>query len=216
MNTIFLADDHHVMRQGLRSLLETEPDFQVIGEAGDGEETLRLAESLCPDVLVLDMVMPGMSGVEITQRLRQTVPTTAVVILSMFSTEGYVHKALHAGAKAYVLKQATAHELVYAIREAIAGRRYLSRSLSEHAIDVYIKEKMSGDLDPSLALTNREQEVLRMVAEGGTSKQIASKLSISSRTVEFHRHNIMRKLNIHSHHELLRYCLHTGILSAGG
>jgi two-component system, NarL family, response regulator NreC len=138
------------------------------------------------------------------------------VILSMYDAEGYVHKALRAGAKAYVLKQATANELVHAIREAIAGRRYLSSSLSEHAIDAYVKEKISGDLEPLLVLTNREREVLRMVAEGGTSKQIASKLSVSSRTVEFHRHNIMRKLEIHSHQELLRYCLRTGILPGNG
>ena len=212
MTTIVLADDHHVMRQGLRSLLKAEPDFQVVGEAGDGEETVRIVESLHPDVLVLDMVMPGLHGVLITQRLRLTVPATAVVVLSMFGTEGYVHKAMRAGAKAYVLKQATADELAFAIREVVAGRRYLSRSLSERAIDAYVQETLSSDLDPFLALTSREREVMRMVAEGSTSKQIAMRLIISSRTVEFHRANIMRKLKLHNQQELLRYYFHTGPL----
>ena len=212
MTTIVLADDHHVMRQGLRSLLEAEPDFQVIGEAGDGEEALHVVESLRPDILVLDMVMPGLNGIEVTQRLRQIAPKTAVVVLSMFGTEGYVHKAMRAGAKAYVLKQASADELVYAIREVVNGQRYLSRALSERAIDAYVQETLNTDLDPALALTAREREVLLRVADGGTSKQIAAELHISPRTVEFHRANIMRKLDFNNHQELLRYCLRTGIL----
>lgn len=212
MTTIVLADDHHVMRQGLRSLLEAEPDFQVTGEAGDGEEAVHVVESLRPDILVLDMVMPGLNGIEVTQRLRQTAPKTAVVVLSMFGTEGYVHKAIRAGAKAYVLKQASADELVYAIREVVNGQRYLSRALSERAIDAYVQETLSSDLDPALVLTAREREVLLRVADGGTSKQIAAELNISPRTVEFHRANIMRKLDFKNHQDLLRYCLRTGIL----
>ena len=210
MTTIILADDHVVMRQGLRSLLEAESDFQVIGEAGDGNEAIRLAEEIHPDVMVLDMVMPGLNGVEVLQKLKE--PRTAVIILSMFETEGYVHKAMRAGAKAYVLKQATANELVHAIREVVAGRRYLSRALSERAIDAYVKETMNGNLDPFLALTGREREVLQKIAGGGTSKQLGRELNISSRTIEFHRANIMRKLGLHSQQELLRYCLRTGIL----
>jgi len=210
MTTIILADDHVVMRQGLRSLLEAESDFQVIGEAGDGNEAIRLAEEIHPDVMVLDMVMPGLNGVEVLQKLKE--PRTAVIILSMFETEGYVHKAMRAGAKAYVLKQATANELVHAIREVVAGRRYLSRALSERAIDAYVKETMNGNLDPFLALTGREREVLQKIAGGGTSKQLGRELNVSSRTIEFHRANIMRKLGLHSQQELLRYCLRTGIL----
>lgn len=210
MITIALADDHNVMRQGLRSLLEAEPDFRVIGEAGDGREAIRLIGEFHPDVLVLDMVMPGMNGVEVIQQVRQF--KTSVVVLSMFGTEGYVHKAMRAGARAYVLKQATANELVHAIREVVEGRRYLSRALSERAIDAYVKETLDGSLDPFLALTSREREVLQKIADGGTSKQLALELSVSPRTIEFHRANIMRKLGLHSQQELLRYCLRTGIL----
>jgi two-component system response regulator NreC len=210
MITIVLADDHNVMRQGLRSLLEAEPDFQVIGEAGNGNEAIRLVENLHPDVLVLDMVMPDMNGVEVIQQLKHTM--TSVVILSMFGTEGYVHKAMRSGAKAYVLKQATANELVHAIREVVEGRRYLSRALSERAIDAYVKETLDGNLDPFLALTSREREVLQRIASGCTSKILAKELNVSPRTIEFHRANIMRKLELHSQQELLRYCLRTGIL----
>jgi DNA-binding NarL/FixJ family response regulator len=214
MTTILLADDHQVMREGLRALLEAEPDFQVIGEAGDGLETVRLVESLHPDVLVVDMIMPGMNGVEVTKRLRQSSPATAVVVLSMYGVESYVHKAMRAGAKAYVLKEASASELVHAIREAVAGRRYLSRTLSEQAIDTYVKETLSTALDPLLALTTREREVLQMVAKGDTSKQIAASLGVSPRTIEFHRASIMRKLKLRNQQELLRYCLRAGILAA--
>ena len=212
MITIILADDHNVMRQGLRSLLEAEPDFRVIGEADGGEEAVRQVENLHPNVLVLDMIMPDMSGVEVIQQLKHT--TTLVIILSMFGTEGYVHKAMRSGARAYVLKQATANELVHAIREVVEGRRYLSRALSERAIDAYITETLNGNLDPFLALTNREREVLQKIAGGGTSKQLAKELNVSPRTVEFHRANIMRKLELHSQQDLLRYCLRTGILQA--
>ena len=212
MTTILLADDHTVMRRGLRSLLNAEPDFQVVGEAGHGEEPLRVVESLRPDVLVLDMVMPTMNGVEITRRLRQTKSATAIVVLSMFGTVGYVHKAMRAGAKGYVLKDATAEELAHAIREVVAGRRYLSRALSEQAIDAYVRETLYSDLDPLLTLTRREREVLQMIASGGTSRQIAAKLSISPRTVEFHRASLKHKLGLRNQQELLRYCLRSGIL----
>src|SRR3990170_613202 len=212
MITIVLADDHNVMRQGLRSLLEAEPDFRVIGEAGNGNEAIRLVEELHPEVLVLDMVMPGMNGVEVIQNLKQ--PAPSVIVLSMFAAEGYVHKAMRAGAKAYVLKQATANELVHAIREVVGGRRYLSRALSERAIDAYVKETMDGNLDPFLALTGREREVLQGIASGGTSKQLAAELNVSPRTIEFHRANIMRKLAFHSQQELILYCVRTGILQS--
>ncbi len=212
MITIVLADDHNIVRQGLRALLEGEPDFLIIGEAGDGDETLQIVEELHPSVLVVDMVMPGKNGVEITQRLQQIAPGTAVVVLSMFGNEGYVHKAMRAGAKAYVLKQATASELVHAIREAVAGRRYLSQTLSEQAIDAYVKEKISGALDPHLALTVKEQAILQKIAQGKTNREIAAEMFVSPRTIEAHRSNIMRKLGLHTQRELFRYCIRTGIL----
>ena len=214
MITIVLADDHKVMRQGLRALLDAQTDCRVVAEAGDGGEALRLVERLRPDVLVTDVVMAGMNGVELTRQVKQCRPETAVVVLSMYGTEGYVHKAMRAGAKAYVLKDASAGELVTAIRQAVAGQRYLSRSLSEHAIDVYIEDMMPQphEMQISLALTAREREILQRIARGDKNRIIAADLSISPRTVEFHRTNIMRKLGINSQQELFRYCARTGLI----
>jgi len=216
MITIVLADDHRVMRQGLRALLDEQADFRVVGEASDGKQALRLVESLRPDVLVADMVMPGINGVELTEQVKWSAPGTAIVILSMYGTEGYVHKAMRAGAKAYVLKDASGSELAEAIRKAVSGERYLSRKLSEHAIDTYIRDMMPEphDLDTSLVLTGREHEILRKIARGDKNKEIAADLSISPRTVEFHRANIMRKLGLGSQQELFRYCVRAGILKA--
>jgi len=216
MITIVLADDHRVMRQGLRALLDEQADFRVVGEASDGKQALRLVESLRPDVLVADMVMPGINGVELTEQVKWSAPGTAIVILSMYGTEGYVHKAMRAGAKAYVLKDASGSELAEAIRKAVSGERYLSRKLSEHAIDTYIRDMMPEphDLDTSLVLTGREHEILQRIARGDKNKEIAADLSISPRTVEFHRANIMRKLGLGSQQELFRYCVRAGILKA--
>jgi two-component system response regulator NreC len=214
--TIVLADDHHVMRQGLHSLLDAENDFQVVGEAGDGDEAIRLVEAQRPNVLVVDMVMPGTNGLGVIQRLRQTTPKTEIIVLSMFGTEGYVNRAMRAGAKAYVLKQATGNELVSAIRAVAAGRRYLSQTISDQAIDAYIKERASGDLDPLVILTSREQEVLRMIAGGNNGRQVASKLKVSIRTVEFHRANIMHKLDIHSQRDLILYCIRANMMQDQG
>jgi DNA-binding NarL/FixJ family response regulator len=206
------------MRQGLRALLDEQADFKVVGEAGDGKQALRLVQNLRPDVLVADMVMPGINGVELTRQVKWSTPETTIVILSMYGTEGYVHKAMRAGAKAYVLKDASGSELAEAIRKAVSGERYLSRKLSEHAIDTYIRDMMpeSHDLDTSMVLTGREHEVLQRIARGDKNREIAADLSISPRTVEFHRANIMRKLGLASQQELFRYCVRAGILKAEG
>jgi len=156
MTTIVLADDHHVVRQGLRSLLEAEPDFSVVGEAGDGLEAAQLVERLQPDVLVLDLMMPGLNGLEVTRQVSQRSPRTHVVILSMHPNEAYVLEALRAGAAAYVLKESTSAELVRAVREAVAGRRYLSPPLSEHAIEAYMQKAEPAVLDPYETLTARQ------------------------------------------------------------
>jgi two-component system, NarL family, response regulator NreC len=214
MITIVLADDHTVMRQGLKSLLNDQADFEVLGEASDGGEALRLVEKLRPDVLVADMAMGDMSGVELTRQVKQRVPGTAVVVLSMYGIEGYVHQAMRAGARAYVLKESSADELVTAIRQAMSGKRYLSRTLSEHAISVYLKEMVppSDSTYTSLILTARESDILKRIARGKRNKEIATELSISPRTVEFHRANIMRKLGVRSQQQLFQYCIRTGIL----
>lgn len=214
MITIVLTDDHKVMRQGLSALLREQPDFQVVGEASSGKEALRLIESLRPNVLVSDMVMEGMNGIELISQVKQVAPETTVVVLSMYGTAGYVHKAIRSGAIAYVLKDASADELVTAIRQAVSGQRYLSRTLSEQAIDSYMKEIMPAPslISASLVLTVREREVLQMIARGNKNKIIAVDLGISSRTVEFHRSNIMRKLGVQTQQDLFLYCAKAGIL----
>ena len=210
--SIVLADDHHVIRQGLKALLDAEPDFNVIGETGDGLEVADLVEQLRPHVLVLDLMMPGLSGLEATRRISKRSPGTSVVILSMHSNEAYVLEALKAGANAYVLKKSQADELVQAIREVDAGRSFLSSTLSQRAIEVYKEIAEATETDRYDSLTAREREMLNLVAEGYTNTQIATRLSISSRTVEGHRANLMRKLNLKNHTELIRYALWRGIL----
>jgi len=212
MTTVVLADDHHVVRQGLRSLLEAEPGLSVVGETGDGLEAAQLVERLQPDVLVLDLMMPGLNGLEVTRQVSQRSPRTHVVILSMHPNEAYVLEALRAGAAAYVLKESTSAELVHAIREAVAGRRYLSPPLSERAIEVYMQKAESAALDPYETLTAREREVLHLAAEGHTNAEIADRLFISRRTVETHRANLMRKLGLRTQTDLISYALRRGIL----
>jgi len=210
--TIVLADDHQVVRHGLRSLLEAEPDFSVVGETGDGLEAAQLVERLQPDVLVLDLMMPGLNGLEVTRQVSQRSPRTRVVILSMHASEAHVLEALRSGAAAYVLKESTSAELVRAVREAVAGRRYLSSPLSERAIEAYMQKAESAALDPYEMLTAREREVLHLVVQGHTSAEIADRLFISRRTVETHRANLMRKLGLRTHTDLIRYALQRGIL----
>jgi DNA-binding NarL/FixJ family response regulator len=211
--SIVLVDDHKVVRQGLRALLEEERDFKIVGEAGDGLEALRLVETTRPDILVVDLMIPGLTGLEVARRAERASSRTRVIILSMHSNEAYVLEALKNGASGYVLKDSSAEDLVRAVREVIGGRRYLSPPLSERAIEMYVQEKIqSGVLDPYETLTNREREVLQLSAEGLTSGDIAERLSISPRTVETHRANMMRKLDLHSQTELIRYALRKGII----
>lgn len=212
MTSIVLADDHHVVRQGLRALLESETGFRVIGEASDGVDAARMVENLKPDVLVLDLMMGGMNGLEVTRHVTKQSPSTNVVILSMYGSEGYVLEALRAGAKAYVLKESSSEELIRAVREAAGGRHYLSPSLSERAIETYMQKNKSTTEDPYDSLTTREREVLHLVAQGRTSIEIAQQLFISRRTVEIHRANMMRKLGLRTKTDVIRYALRRGIL----
>lgn len=207
-----LADDHQIVRQGLRALLETEPDLQIIGEAADGSETVQLVETLQPDILVVDIMMGGMNGIEVTRQISKRATKPKVVVLSMYSNEAYVIEALQAGASGYVLKEATANELVRAIHEAIAGRRYLSSSLSERAIQAYLQKTATTTLDPYDMLSSREREVLHLAVEDHTNAEIAARLFISRRTVEIHRANMMRKLGLSNRVQLIRYAIQRGIL----
>ena len=207
-----LADDHRVVRQGLRALLEAEPDFRVIGEAGDGLEALQMVEQLKPNVLVLDLMMPGLNGLEVARQLNKHSPQTRTVVLSMYSNEAYVLEALGNGASAYVLKDSSSADLVHAVREVAAGRRYLSPPLSDRAIEAYQEKAKAATLDKYETLTTREREVLQLAAEGHTNTEIAARLGISSRTAEAHRSNLMHKLALHTQADLIRYALRRGII----
>ncbi|MBI4287281.1 MAG: response regulator transcription factor [Chloroflexi bacterium] len=212
MTNIVLAEDHHIVRKGLHALLEAESDFKVVGEASDGIEAVELTERLKPDVLVCDLIMPGQNGQEVTRKVVHDSPQTRVIILSMYDKEAYVLDALKAGARAYVLKGSAADELVKAIREVLAGRRYLSPPLSERAVDAYAQKATAGAMDPYDRLTDREKEILHLAAEGLTNAEIASRLVVSPRTAETHRTNMMRKLALTNRADLVRYAIKRGIV----
>src|ERR1044072_1401766 len=205
--TIVLADDHQVVRQGLKALLDAEPDFRVVGEAGDGLQAVRRVELVTPRVLVLDLMMPGLNGLDVIPQIKKCSPHTQIVVLSMYSNEAYVLEALSSGALAYVLKDSSSGDLVHAVREAAAGRRYLSPPLSDRAIEVYQQRAKATTLDRYETLTAREKEVLHLAAEGHTSVEIATRLGISGRTAETHRSNLMHKLDLHTQAELIRFAL---------
>jgi two-component system, NarL family, response regulator NreC len=207
MINIVLADDHQLLRKGLRSLLQCEPDFTIIGESGKGLETINLCERLIPDVLVLDLMLTGINGLEVTRQLTKKCPEVHIVILSMHNNEAYVLEAFRSGAKAYILKESSPDELVYAIKEVIAGRRYLSSTFTENAINAYIQKTDSKPTLPSEQLTLREKEILHLVSQGMKNVEIAARLFISVRTVETHRTNIMRKLDLHKSAQLIQFAI---------
>jgi two-component system, NarL family, response regulator NreC len=211
--TVLLADDHPIVRQGLRHLLEAQPDFKVVGEASDGIEASQLAERYRPNVLVVDLMMPGLNGLEVTRQVRQRSPGTHIIILSMHNNEAYVLQALKNGASGYVLKDSGPAELVQAINQVMQGKRYLSTSLSERLIEMLLKQTGQLPKDPYEDLTHREREVFQLTAEGYPSSEIAERLCISPRTVEVHRSNLMNKLGLHSQMDLLRYAIRRGLVS---
>lgn len=210
--TILLADDHPIVRQGLRHLLEAESSLIIVGEASDGLQAVELAEKFKPRVLILDLMMPGLNGLEVLKRVKERSPSTCSIILSMQSADVYVVDALKAGALGYVLKETGPSELVNAVQQVIAGKRYLSPRLSERLIDVLLQRKEESTLNPYETLTNREREILQMAAEGMTTSAIAKRLSISPRTAELHRGRMMKKLGLNNQTELVRYALKKGIL----
>jgi len=210
--SILLAEDHIIVRQGLRALLAAEPDFHIIGETGDGLEAVQMVERLKPDVIILDLEIPSLKGLEATRQIRLHYSRTQVVILSMHAKEAYVLEALQNGASGYVLKGSEAQELITAIRLATQGMRYLSPPLTEHAIEAYLQKSQEQNLDPYETLTDRERQILHMVAEGMSSPEIARRLVISSRTVEVHRSKMMRKLGLKGENDLIRYALRRGII----
>jgi DNA-binding NarL/FixJ family response regulator len=200
----------------MRALLEAEPGCAVIGEADDGLQLLRLAERLHPDVILLDLMMPKLNGLDALPALRRRCPRTRVVVLSVHADEAFVLRALKEGATGYALKDSEPEVLMRAVREAAAGRRYLSPPLSERAFEAYVEKALAAPHDPHEALTPREREVLQLAAEGHTSAEIARRLSISPRTVEMHRGNLMHKLDLHTPADLIRYALRRGIIPLNG
>jgi DNA-binding NarL/FixJ family response regulator len=209
---IVLADDQNVVREGLKCLLELEDDLEVVGETADGLEVVSLVERLRPNVLIVDVAMPGLYGLEVTRQVRERSPRTGVIVLSRYVNEWYVTEALRNGASGYVVKQAPAHELTRAVRTVAQGRRYLSSPLSPEDVQTWLlqAERLSGDSYESL--TSREREVLQLVAEGFSSTRIARRLSISVRTAEAHRANVMRKLRLKNYTALIKYALARGVL----
>ena len=211
---ILLADDHHVMRDGLRLLLERQPGMEVIGEAGDGRDIVKLALEQNPDVVVMDIAMPNMNGIEATRRIVSKNPRTGVVILSMHHDESYVIRSLKAGALGYLLKDSVKADLIDAIRAVSEGRSFFSPKISKILQEDFMRLFESREVEDSYdLLTDREREILQLVAEGKTNKEIANLLNVSLYTVDTHRTHILQKLNLHSVPEVILYAVRKGIIS---
>jgi two-component system, NarL family, response regulator NreC len=211
---IMLADDHKLMRSGLRVLLEQQTDLAVVGEASDGREAVAMVASQKPDVLVMDIGMPSLNGIEAAAQITQSHPEISIVMLSMHSDESYVLRALKAGAKGYLLKDSAEADLIRAVHSVAEGKSFFSPAVSRVLLDDYVRKlKRSGTDDPYDLLTSREREVLQLVAEGKSNKDIAQLLNLSVYTVETHRSNIMEKLNLHGVPELILYAVRKGIIA---
>jgi two-component system response regulator NreC len=211
---ILLADDHILMRSGLRALLDRQPNLEVVGESENGRETVALAASLKPDVVVMDVGMPILNGIEATQTIVTQCPTVAVVILSMHADESYVMRALKSGARGYLLKDSAAADLIGAIHAISQGKSFFSPKVSRILAEDYVRVlKQKGAVDTYDLLTSREREILQLLAEGQTNKDVATALNISPYTVETHRSHILQKLNLHNSAELVLYAVRKGIIS---
>jgi two-component system response regulator NreC len=211
---ILLADDHNVMRRGLRLLLENQPGFTVVGEAADGRQAVEQAMATKPDVVVLDLAMPHLNGAEAAQRIVEMLPGTAIVILSMHADEGYVLRALKAGAKGYLVKDSAESDLIDAIKAVSAGKAFFSPEVSKVLVEDYVREMQSRGVEDSYELlTAREREILQLLAEGKSNKDISALLNLSLFTVETHRRNLQEKLNLHSLAELILYAVRKGVIS---
>jgi two-component system response regulator NreC len=213
MIRIILADDHAVMRRGLRLVLEQQKDFQVVGEASDGREAVNLVESLKPDVAVLDITMPNLNGIEAARQISAKQLRVAVVILSMHADEGYVLRALKAGARGYLLKESPEADFINAVRMVNEGKAFFSPAVSRLLVEDYVRQLQDKDIEDSYdLLTTREREMLQLIAEGKSNKDIANMLNLSLYTVETHRSNILEKLNLHSVPELILYAVRKGVI----
>ena len=210
--TIVLADDHDIVRQGLVSLLQSDPAFTVLGQARNGREAVALVEQHTPDVAVLDISMPELNGIEAAERIARLSPDTAIIMLSMHKETDFVIKTLDAGARAYVLKENAYNALVTAIKAVSAGEMYLCPTIRESVKEAMHERNSNHQKNHHLSLTRREREILQLIAEGNTTKDIAEKLTISTKTVEAHRTNIIKKLNAHNVAEATRLAIQQGII----
>src|SRR5579871_1376286 len=211
---ILLADDHAVMRTGLRLVLERQADFEVIGEASDGREAVALTEQHHPEVVVMDVTMPNLNGIEAARQISGALPQTGIVMLSMHSDEAYVLRALKAGARGYLLKESAESDLIAAIRAVSAGKAFFSPAVSRMLVEDYVRQLQDREIEDSYdLLTTREREILQLIAEGKSNKEIAAALNLSLYTVETHRGNLMEKLNLHTVPELILYAVRKGVIS---
>lgn len=211
--TVLLVEDHHVVRKGISYLLSLEEDIDIVGEAEDGNEGIKMAKELCPDVVIMDITMPNLNGIDAIKKISKSMPETKVMIMTMHTREQYIRQALRDGASGYLLKETTQDELVDAIRTVHKGGVALSPSISRFVLNEYVRHSgPKKDVDSIELLTDREKQVLRLIAEGKTNKEIAKCLSISKSTVNIHRTNVMQKLDIHDTVGLVRYSIEKGII----
>lgn len=211
---ILVADDHTVVRKGLRLLLERQVGFVVVADAADGREAVALAEEHRPDVVVMDVAMPVLNGIEAARQIHAKTPQTAVVFLSMHSDEGYVLKALKAGARAYLLKDSAEYDLINAVKAVAQGKAFFSPAISKMLVEDYMRQLREREAEDSYELlTPRERQILQLLAEGKTNKETATVLELSPYTIETHRSNILQKLNLHSTAELILYAVRKGVIS---
>lgn len=211
--SVLIADDHKLIRQGMKSMLASQSDVKVVGEAADGNEALAMVETLKPEVILLDVMMPNLNGIEVASQISHRGLKTRVVILSMHANASYAVRALHNGALGYVIKDADFSEIISAIRSASLGKRYLSTLIADEVIEMLLSSdgEKTGSID---VLSPREREVLQLIAEGNTNAVIANKLTLSVRTIEAHRARIMAKLHINSHAELVRLAIQQGLVES--
>jgi DNA-binding NarL/FixJ family response regulator len=210
---ILLADDHALVRRGMRSLLESEPGFEIVGEAAEGHEALHLCQTLRPDVAILDIAMPKLNGIEVASQAIKLDPNLRVIVLSMYADESYVLRALAAGARAYLLKDGTDEDLLPAVRAVAAGRPFFSPAVSALLLEDYMRHLQQRGLEDSYhLLTDREKEVLQLLAEGRSNKEVAAMLNLGLSTVETHRANLMQKLGLHNTAEIVLYAVRKRVI----
>ena len=213
---LFIVEDHTILREGLRAILSDEPDFEVVGEAGDGREAIRGISEIKPDLVLMDLSMPVMNGMEAIREIKMRNPDVPILALTVHRTEDYIRAALQAGADGYVLKDATRQELLMAVQSILNGKTYLSPGISQKIVTGFLDTQQQSTRSPKTwdTLTHRERQIIKLIAEGYKNKDIADCLSISPKTVEKHRSNLMKKLDLHSSSQLAVFAMENGILSS--